>query len=357
MSAPLTTDPNAESRTGTTVHDTLGRPLKDLRISVMDECNFRCTYCMPSEIYGPSYEFLEKHELLSFEEIERVARAFARLGVDKIKLTGGEPLLRPWLPKLVAKLTAIPGIDDVALITNGHHLPPLANRLKSAGLNRITVSLDALDPDQFSEITGGRGRLDRVLAGIHAAERAGFNPIKINVVVQRGMNEDQIVPIADHFRGGPFIVRYIEFMDVGTVNGWRRDRVVPAREIADRIHEYRPIEPVDPNYPGEVAERYRYVDGSGEVGIIASVTRPFCGTCSRIRLSADGRLFTCLFANKGRDLRTDLRSGTTDGELEESLRRLWNLRGDRYSEERAEALDNGRRSLKLQKVEMFHIGG
>lgn len=290
------------------VHDQRGRPLQDLRISVIDECNFRCTYCMPAELFGNSYAFLRKDELLSFDEIEKLAKALAELGVRKIKLTGGEPLLRPWLPTLIERLVSIPGIDDVALITNGQRLAPMASRLWEAGLRRVTVSLDAIDRHRFHEISGGRGDLNAVLDGIEAARSQGFAPLKINTVVQRGVNEDQILPILERFYGDPFIVRYIEFMDVGNRNRWNMASVVSAGEIVDRITRMHPAEPMDPNYPGEVVERYRFADGAGEFGVIASVTRPFCGGCTRLRLSADGKLYTCLFSKVGIDFRELLRN-------------------------------------------------
>lgn len=337
--------------------DRHARPMRDLRISVIDECNFRCTYCMPAELYGTAYRFLDHDELLSFDEIERIARIFASLGVNKIKITGGEPLLRSWLPNLIERLVAIPGIDDVGLITNGHRLAPLADRLYAAGLRRVTVSLDALDQDLLAQITGGRGRLSRILTGIDRAAEVGFDPVRINVVVERGVNESQIVPIAERFRESPFIVRFIEFMDVGTLNGWRREKVVTAKQIVDTISAHRPVEPIGPAYDGEVAERYRYVDGSGEIGVIASVTRPFCGDCTRIRLSASGSLFTCLFARDGLDLRDRLRSGESDDDISSRLAALWSAREDRYAEERAEHIESSSRSPRLEKVEMFRMGG
>lgn len=344
--------------------DLRGRPLQDLRISLIDECNFRCTYCMPAELFGHSYAFLPKEELLSFDEIVRTASLFAQLGVRKIKLTGGEPLLRPWIPELVARLVEIPGIEDLGLITNGHRLQALARRLRSAGLSRITVSLDALDGELFSEITGGRGRVETVIKGIEAAAAAGFDPVKINVVVQRGVNENQILPIIERFREGPFIVRFIEFMDVGNRNRWRMDSVVPASEIVERVTSRYPAEPVEPNYPGEVAQRYRFLDGTGEFGVIASVTRPFCGGCTRIRLSADGKLFTCLFATTGLDIKEALRQGVADELLAGKIRSLWSFRGDRYAEERAQAPEEAEATAATsaeqdggERVEMYYIGG
>jgi cyclic pyranopterin phosphate synthase len=342
--------------------DLRGRPLRDLRISVIDECNFRCTYCMPAEIFGHNYRFLPKNQLLSFDEIEDVARIFARLGVRKIKLTGGEPLMRPWIPKLVERLQAIPGIEDLGMITNAHHLKPLAGRLRDAGLNRITISLDALDPETFSQIIGGRAQVGTVLEGIDAAHEAGFDPIKINCVVQRGVNEQEILPLLERFGSPPYIVRFIEFMDVGNRNGWRMDSVVPASEIVERVQSRYRAEPIEANYPGEVAERYRFLDSPGEFGVIASVTRPFCGGCTRIRLSAEGQLYTCLFARDGMDLKEAVRGGLSEERIEEQLRSLWSVRNDRYAEQRAEAPAEAeaaaaRGESEPSKVEMYYIGG
>ena len=342
------------------VLDLRRRPLEDLRISVIDECNFRCNYCMPAELFGNSYAFLRKEELLTFDEIERLARAFAGLGVRKIKLTGGEPLLRPWIPELIARLTAIPGIEDVGLITNGHRLAAMSRRLWDAGLRRITVSLDALDPDRFLQITGRKGELRTVLRGIDTARNDGFSPIKINTVVQRGVNEDQLLPILERFRGGPFIVRYIEYMDVGNRNRWNMEAVVPAAEIVDRVTTRFPAEAMEPNYAGEVADRYRFLDGSGEFGVIASVTRPFCGGCTRLRLSADGRLYTCLFSRTGTDIRRLLRDGVSDEAFRFAVSELWKGRDDRYAEERAERPGEAEAEASAGsggKIEMFYIGG
>jgi len=333
------------------VVDRRARPLRDLRISVTDRCNFRCPYCMPAEIYGERYAFLPKREILSFEEIERLARVFVRLGVQKLRITGGEPLLRAQLPGLVARLAALPGAPDLALTTNGVLLAEQAQALAGAGLRRVTVSLDSLDPEVFGRMNGKNFPVSRVLEGIDAAARAGLAPIKLNCVVQRGVNDHTIVDLAARFRGTGAIVRFIEFMDVGTLNHWNQGDVLSAREIRDRIHDAFPLEPLAPSYRGEVASRYRYADGAGEIGIIASVTQPFCGDCTRARLSADGHLFTCLFATSGMDLKGPLRSGVGDGALEAAVAELWRARADRYSEARVE-LASGR-----DKIEMFRIGG
>jgi cyclic pyranopterin phosphate synthase len=331
--------------------DTLGRPLHDLRISVTDRCNFRCVYCMPREVFGPGFAFLPKAEILSFEEIARLVRIFVGLGVEKVRITGGEPLLRRELESLVALLARIEGITDLTLTTNASLLARKARALRDAGLQRITVSLDALDDAAFRAMSDVDVPVSTVLEGIRAAEEAGLAPIKVNMVVKRGANEDQIVRMAEHFRGTGHIVRFIEYMDVGASNGWRLDDVVPAREIRDAIDARWPIQPVEPNYTGEVAERYRYEDGGGEIGIIASVTRPFCATCSRARLTADGEFFTCLFASRGHPLREILRSEATDEEITERIRAIWFRRGDRYSELRSRA------TAGLPRVEMSRIGG
>ncbi len=332
------------------LQDALGRPLQDLRISVTDRCNFRCTYCMPREIFGPDHAFLPRPALLTFEEITRVARLFASLGVHKIRLTGGEPLLRKQVESLVAQLSSIPG-TDLTLTTNGAILAKKAQALRDAGLKRITVSLDALDDATFKRMNDADFTVKQVLEGIEAAQLAGLQPIKVNAVIQRGVNEHAIVDLARHFRGSGIILRFIEFMDVGATNGWRLDDVVSATEIQQRIAAHWPVEPLEPTAPGEVAERYRYSDGSGEIGIIASVTRPFCRDCSRIRLSTDGNLFTCLFASQGFDLKTPLRAGADDAALLQSISSLWQHRADRYSEIRSEATQ-GR-----HKIEMSYIGG
>jgi cyclic pyranopterin phosphate synthase len=334
------------------VTDTLGRPLRDLRISVTDRCNFRCVYCMPGEVFGRDYVFLERAELLTFEEIERLVRILVGdHGVTKIRLTGGEPLVRRELERLVAMLARIPGLGDLAMTTNGSALARKAQALKDAGLRRITVSLDSLDNEVFAAINDVGFPVERVLAGIDAAAAAGLGPIKINMVVKRGVNEDAVLPMARHFHGSGHIVRFIEYMDVGHSNGWRLDEVVPAAEIVATIDAELPLEPVAPNYPGEVVERWRYRDGSGEIGVIASVTRPFCGGCTRARLSADGKLFTCLFAIKGHDLRAPLRDGASDAEISAALGAIWRLRNDRYSEQRTAE------TAALPKVEMSYIGG
>jgi GTP 3',8-cyclase len=332
-----------------TVLDTLGRPLRDLRISVTDRCNFRCLYCMPKEVFGRDYQFLERSELLSFEEIQRLARIFAALGVEKIRLTGGEPLVRRELDRLVEMLAEIPGLD-LTLTTNGSLLAGKARALKEAGLKRITVSLDSLDDEVFRAMNDVDFPVGRVLAGIEAAAAAGL-PVKVNMVVRRGLNEESVLPMARYFRESGHVLRFIEYMDVGHTNGWRLDDVVAAAELVARIGEEMPLEPLPPRYPGEVANRYRYRDGGGEVGVIASVTQPFCGSCTRARLSADGSLFTCLFATRGHDLRALVRGGAPDEEIAASLAAIWGRRDDRYSELRsAETLD-------LPKVEMSYIGG
>ncbi|HSY52561.1 MAG TPA: GTP 3',8-cyclase MoaA [Thermoanaerobaculia bacterium] len=331
--------------------DAFGRPLRDLRISVTDRCNFRCTYCMPKEVFGRDFAFLDRAELLSFEEIARLTQLFVREGVQKIRLTGGEPLLRRDIERLVAMLDRIRGVQDIALTTNGALLTrDKAFALRDAGLKRITVSLDALDDAVFRRMNDVEFPVARVLEAIDAAEEAGLSPIKIDVVVKRGENDNDIVEIARRFRGSGHIVRFIEYMDVGNTNGWQMADVVSAREIADRIAAHWPIEPLQPNYFGEVAERMRYVDGGGEIGIISSVTQPFCGSCTRARLSADGKLYLCLFSGTGHDLRALLRAGADDEEIASAIRSHWHTRDDRYSEIRAEATPG-------TKVEMSHIGG
>ncbi|MBN1564692.1 MAG: GTP 3',8-cyclase MoaA [Anaerolineae bacterium] len=331
--------------------DTFNRPFRDLRISVTDRCNFRCTYCMPAEIYGEKYTFLAKKDLLSFEEITRVARISAELGVRKIRLTGGEPLVRQQIETLVAQLAQIDGIDDLAMTTNAYLLPQKADALKAAGLQRITVSLDSLDNDVFRRMNGNRADVSDVLAGLEAAEQAGFAPIKINMVVQRGVNDQSVVDMARFGKERGYIVRFIEYMDVGTLNGWRLDEVVPASEIVQMIHADMPLEPLDSNYHGEVAQRYRYADGPGEIGLITSVTQPFCGSCTRLRLSPEGRMFTCLFGVEGTDLREPLRAGASEAEIAQIMTGMWQQRTDRYSELRSSL------TKPREKVEMFHIGG
>jgi cyclic pyranopterin phosphate synthase len=329
--------------------DTRGRPLRDLRISVTDRCNFRCVYCMPKEVFGREYQFLPRRELLTFEEIERVARVFVDLGVRKLRITGGEPLLRRDLEVLIAQLAAIDDGLDVTLTTNAALLAQKAQALADAGLTRITVSLDSLDDEVFRAMNDVDFPVARVLAGIDAAAEAGL-PVKVNVVVKRGLNEGSVLDIARRFRGTGHAVRFIEFMDVGATNGWRLDDVVPAAEIVSSIGAEFPLEPVASAYRGEVAERYRYLDGGGEIGVIASVTQPFCGDCTRARISADGKLYTCLFAVRGHDLRALLRSDSGDA-LEETIRAVWAKRTDRYSEIRTEE------TSALRKVEMSYIGG
>ena len=332
----------------------MGRPLKDLRISVTDRCNFRCTYCMPAEIFGESYKFLPKDEILSFEEIARLARIFVEFGVNKLRITGGEPLLRTDLHKLIAMLTGMPGLEDLTLTTNAYLLPQQAQQLKDAGLQRITISLDTLDDEVFKEMNGRGISIDRVLQGIDAAAAVGLAPIKINAVVQKGVNDHTVVDLARYFKNSGHIVRFIEYMDVGNRNGWKWDQVVPAAEIIQRIDAEMPLEPVDSNYPGEVANRYRYRDGQGEIGVISSVSQPFCANCTRSRLSTDGKLYTCLFANTGISLRDEMRAGASDDDLKNLIARIWTRRTDRYSEERTElaALQNA-----PAKVEMYQIGG
>jgi GTP 3',8-cyclase len=342
----------AERMSAPRVDDRLDRPLRDLRISVTDRCNFRCTYCMPRDVFGPDYQFLGRAELLTYEEIARLVRVFARLGVSKVRLTGGEPLLRRQIERLVAMVAEVDGITDIAMTTNGSLLTAKAPALRDAGLSRVTVSLDSLDPARFAAISDTKIPLARVLDGIAAAVDAGLGPIKINAVVKRGVNDgDDIVDLAGFGREHGHTVRFIEYMDVGSTNGWRMDDVVPAREIVERIGAVWPVEPVDPAYTGEVADRYRYRDGAGEVGAIASVTQPFCQTCTRSRLSAQGELFTCLFASKGHDLRALVRGGSDDDELEAALRGIWGRRTDRYSELRTAA------TTPRDKVEMSYIGG
>jgi cyclic pyranopterin phosphate synthase len=331
--------------------DQFDRPLHDLRISVTDRCNFRCTYCMPKGVFGRDYQFLPHGDLLSFEEIERLSRVFGGLGVRKLRLTGGEPLMRKELETLVGLLAQIPGIDDLALTTNGSFPIERVESLKQAGLKRISVSLDALDDETFMAMNDVDFPVARVLEWIEASAAAGLAPVKVNMVVKRGVNEHSILPMARYFREKGHILRLIEFMDVGHSNGWRLDDVVTARQIRDIIHAEIPIEPVEPNYRGEVANRYRYTDGSGEIGIIASVSQPFCGDCSRARLSADGKLYTCLFAIQGADLRSLLRAGASDEELAATINAVWQKRVDRYSELRSAQTGD------LPKVEMSYIGG
>jgi GTP 3',8-cyclase len=331
--------------------DRLGRPVEDLRVSLTDRCNLRCRYCMPREIFGADHAFLEREELLSFEELTRVLSAFVDLGVSKLRLTGGEPLLRKDLPELIAMLSPLQGLRDIALTTNGILLPRVADQLVAAGLQRVTVSLDALDDATFRAVADTPLSVSAVLEGIDAALAAGLSPVKVNAVMQRGVNDDQVEALAEWARETGVILRYIEFMDVGTTNGWVRDRVVPAADIVRRIHARWPIEPLEATREGEVAERYRYLDGAGEVGIVASVTRPFCRSCNRARLSAIGELYTCLFAGEGHDLRGVVRGGADDAALREAIATIWRARDDRASELRAEG------GLSGPRVEMSYIGG
>lgn len=331
--------------------DTLNRPLHDLRISVTDRCNFRCVYCMPKEVFGSDYQFLERSQILTFEEITRIARIFVGHGVRKIRLTGGEPLVRRDLHLLVAMLAAIPDLEDLTLTTNGSLLARQAQTLKDAGLKRVTVSLDSLEDAVFKAMNDVDFPVVAVLEGMAAAADAGLGPIKVNMVVKRGLNESSILPMARFFREKGYILRFIEYMDVGHTNGWRMNDVVPAAEIIRTINAEMPLEPLDPNYGGEVAGRWRYRDGSGEIGVVASVTQPFCRDCNRARLSAEGKLYTCLFAVNGHDLRSLIRGGATDDELSQTIARVWGKRDDRYSELRSES------TISLPKVEMSHIGG
>jgi cyclic pyranopterin phosphate synthase len=343
--------PDEEPTTVGAVTDRLGRQLRDLRVSVTDRCNFRCPYCMPREQFGPGHAFLPRAEILSFEEIERVVRAAASVGVTKVRLTGGEPLLRRDLERLVAMLVAVEGIDDLALTTNGALLAGKAAALREAGLSRVTISLDSLDDDVFRGMNDVGVPLQRVLDGIDAARATGFHPIKLNTVVRRGVNDHGLVEVARFARERGLIARFIEYMDVGTTNGWRLEEVVPAAEVVRRIDAELPLEPVGANYPGEVASRWRYRDGSGELGVIASVTQPFCRTCTRARLSTEGKLYTCLFAAAGHDLRALLRGGASDPELADALASIWHGRSDRYSELRATRPGPG------ERIEMSYIGG
>ena len=337
------------------ITDLFGRPLRDLRISVTDRCNFRCPYCMPAEIFGEAYKFLPKDEILTFEEISRLAALFVDAGVNKLRITGGEPLLRVDLPKLIGQISRITGARDITLTTNGYLLGQQAVQLAEAGLNRITVSLDSLDDEVFKQMNGRGFGTRRVLDGIGRASEAGLSPVKINAVVQKGVNDHTLVDLARHFKGTGHIVRFIEYMDVGNRNGWKLDEVVSAAEIVAMIDAELPLEPAEPNYQGEVANRWRYRDGSGEIGVIASVTQPFCADCTRARLSTDGKLYTCLFATDGVDLRGPMRQGASDDELAGVIASAWSVRRDRYSEERTEmtAADATART----KVEMYHIGG
>jgi cyclic pyranopterin phosphate synthase len=330
--------------------DTLNRPLRDLRISVTDRCNFRCVYCMPKEIFGTDYKFLHRDQVLTFEEITRLTKIFVAHGVKKIRLTGGEPLVRKDLPDLIAMLAAIPNLD-LTMTTNGSLLPKFAQALKDAGLKRVTVSLDSLDNAIFKSMNDVDFPVEKVIEGMDAAAAVGLGPIKVNMVVKRGVNENSILPMARFFREKGYILRFIEYMDVGHSNGWRMDEVVPSAEIVKMINAEMPLESADPNYPGEVAGRWRYKDGKGEIGMISSVTQAFCRDCNRARITAEGQLYTCLFAVKGHDFRALLRDGTSDDAISQEIARVWNKRTDRYSEIRSE------NTTALPKVEMSHIGG
>ncbi|HEY5020446.1 MAG TPA: GTP 3',8-cyclase MoaA [Steroidobacteraceae bacterium] len=332
--------------------DTFRRPLRDLRLSVTDRCNFRCPYCMPRERYHEQYRFLKSSERLNFEEIIRLTRLFLDLGVVKLRITGGEPLLRAGLADLIGDLTSLPGVEDVALTTNGVLLAQQAAALSAAGLKRVTVSLDSLDPAVFAAMSGGFGTVDDVLNGIAAAQRSGLSPIKLNAVIERGLNDHTAIELVERFRGTGVTVRFIEYMDVGNRNDWERSRVVPSQELLELIGARWPMTPLEPGYTGEVARRYAFNDGAGEIGFVASVTQPFCGDCTRARLSSDGKLYTCLFAAEGADLRAPLRGGATDSELSALIRAIWERRADRYSELRDEL-----RARNVQHVEMNHVGG
>lgn len=331
--------------------DQWNRPLRDLRISVIDRCNFRCRYCMPEEIFGHDYPFLPKEKILTFEEITRLSRIFVSLGVTKLRITGGEPLLRKNLSLLIHSLTQLDGVEDIAMTTNGVFLPKYAVALREAGLKRVTVSLDSLDDDRFRQMNGGRSSVKAVLDGIEAAAQAGMQ-VKINMVVQKGFNDQDIVSMADYFQKKKHILRFVEFMDVGNTNGWKLDQVVSKQQIIEAIHEHMPLEPVPPQYKGEVATRYRYQDRDGEIGIISSVTDAFCSTCTRARISAEGSLYTCLFASQGYKLRAMLRSEQSDDEIRAYIERVWRERTDRYSEDRLNHTQQA-----TSKIEMSHIGG
>lgn len=332
--------------------DKLQRPLKDLRLSVTDRCNFRCRYCMPEEIFGPNYPFLNSDKILTFGEMERLTRLFVSLGVRKIRITGGEPLLRKDLPELIHRLNSIEGVEDIAITTNGSLLKKFAPMLFDAGLRRVTVSLDSLDDDRFYQLNGNRSKVSKVLEGIQAASETGIK-VKVNMVVQKGKNEQDIIPMARYFKENKHTLRFIEYMDVGNSNGWRMEEVVTKQEILNRIGAIMPLEQIKPNYEGEVATRFRYIDCDQEIGIISSVTDSFCSTCSRARVSAEGKLYTCLFASKGYDLRKLLRSEKSDEVIINKISDIWNHRMDRYSDERA----TGKISSNSSKVEMSHIGG
>ena len=335
------------------VTDALSRPLRDLRISVIDRCNYRCPYCMPADIYGEDFKFIPRHDWLTAGELKRIAGLFMQLGVTKLRLTGGEPLLRRDIVDIVAKLSSLSGLDDLALTTNGTLLAERASDLKAAGLRRVTVSLDSLDEAVFREMSGGRGDIQSVLDGITAAQSAGLSPIKLNVVVQKGKNDHTVMGLLDHVRGSGLIVRFIEYMDVGTLNGWTLDEVVSSRELVEKISARWPLQPLDRNYLGEVAQRYAFLDGQGEIGFVSSVSEPFCGACHRARLSADGTIYTCLFASEGINLRGPLRGGASDADLVGLLQNIWRQRTDRYSELRQKNTDASRET----RIEMYRIGG
>ena len=334
--------------------DQFKRPLHDLRISVIDRCNFRCPYCMPDEHYNHKYQFLEKHQWLTFEEIFRLVKIFVKLGVEKIRLTGGEPLLRPNIDELVRMISRIDGIKDLALTTNGSLLKDYAVKLKLAGLKRLTISLDSLEPEVFKTLSGQKGNIADVLEGIKAAQEAGFESIKINAVIQRGINDHTFLDLVKHFRGSGHVLRFIEYMDVGNQNHWDLSQVMPSQEIVERIRKIYPLESIGGTDKGETSERYRFVDGQGEIGFISSVSHPFCGTCNRLRLSAEGKIYTCLFATNGTDLRQHLRAGVQDNSLMQLISKVWTDRQDRYSELRSKF---GQGSQKIKKIEMYQIGG
>ncbi len=334
--------------------DQFQRPLHDLRISVIDRCNFRCPYCMPDEKFNHSYQFLEKEQWLSFDEIQRIVRIFVALGVQKIRLTGGEPLLRPNIDQLIEKLSTINGIKDFALTTNGSLLANYAAKLKKAGLKRLTVSLDSLDPLVFRTLSGFRGDVSQVLSGIQAAKSAGFESIKINAVIQRNINDSTIIDLVRFARRENHNLRFIEYMDVGNQNHWDLAQVVPSQEIIERINEVYPLQVIGGTEDGETSERFRFIDGNGEIGFISSVSHPFCGTCNRLRLSAEGKMYTCLFATEGTDLRTQIRNGTNDESLKEFVKAVWQKRQDRYSELRPQM---NQKIFPTHKIEMYQIGG
>ena len=347
-------EPDQSVDSAAVTRDALGRPMHDLRISLLDRCNFRCPYCMPETEFHADYQFLTRQQRLTHAEILRIARVATKLGVRKLRLTGGEPLLDKNIVSLVAGLSRLPEVEDLALTTNGMLLESVAADLKAAGLHRVTVSLDSLDEKVFRQLSGNRGSLEKVLAGIEAASTAGLTPVKINAVVQRGVNEHTVIDLLEHFRGSGHIVRLIEFMDVGNRNGWRMNQVVPSAELLQMVQQKWPLQVIGRNYPGEVARRYAYEDGAGEIGFISSVTKPFCGSCNRARLSADGVLYTCLFATNGTNLLEPLRRGVDDEELSDILRRIWLQRADRYSELRRPDVAEHH---ALSKVEMYRIGG